>query len=267
MPLVTSRPEKINCIRCTKEFETKVYTHPDGHEQYGSKICPDCRQKDRDEAVIRNAQEQLQRTREHMEALWDEEVNVPGVFVEKSFESFDRKLQPKAYDVVKGYDGKSIVLFSPNVFGVGKTHLVCALAAHLVDSSPKADFRRGCYQVTSHHCPVRFETEAKLLTRIRETFSHSEDETEEDIYRFLDKFPLLIIDDVGKVRPRDLNFLQGVYFRIIDSRYCNEQPIILTTNLDLTELEEFIGGASADRLREMVGKNFVKMIGTSYRKK
>ncbi|GAJ02756.1 unnamed protein product, partial [marine sediment metagenome] len=35
--------------------------------------------------------------------------------------------------------------------------------------------------------------------------------------------------------------------------------------LDYPELEELIGGACADRLREMCGKNILKMSGKSYR--
>jgi DNA replication protein DnaC len=43
-------------------------------------------------------------------------------------------------------------------------------------------------------------------------------------------------------------------------------PIILTTNLSLSELEAHIEGACTDRLREMCRVNIVKMAGVSYRK-
>lgn len=43
-------------------------------------------------------------------------------------------------------------------------------------------------------------------------------------------------------------------------------PIILTTDLSLSELEAHIGGACMDRLREMCGVNIVKMAGLSYKK-
>jgi len=118
-------------------------------------------------------------------------------------------------------------------------------------------------------CPVHLTTEQKLLNRIRQTYNQrdEEGETEEDVFSALERFHLLIIDDVGKVRPRDYSFLQGVYFRIIDDRYTEEDNIILTTNLDLAELETHIGGASSDRLREMAGKQgFIKMTGKSERR-
>jgi len=44
--------------------------------------------------------------------------------------------------------------------------------------------------------------------------------------------------------------------------------LILTMNLTLQELEDHIGGAPADRLREMCGRSgFITMKGESYRKR
>ena len=77
---------------------------------------------------------------------------------------------------------------------------------------------------------------------------------------------VLILDDVGKTKPRDISFLQGVYFRIIDERYAGNKPIVLTTNLSLADLEAHIGGSCADRLNEMCGtENIVQMRGKTYR--
>jgi len=104
-----------------------------------------------------------------------------------------------------------------------------------------------------------------LLLRSRETYNNN-GETENAIYKELDDVPLLVIDDVGKKQHRDYNFVMGVYYRVIDARYTSQRPIILTTNLDFKELEEHVGGASADRIREMADGNIVKMTGQSYRK-
>ena len=170
------------------------------------------------------------------------------------------------YDDEAGRAAFSILLLSPNVYGVGKTHLVCALANKIVETAEPARLTRSLY-IQKYRCPVYFITEAKLLSRIRDTYNKKDGETEEEIYTTLQAYQLLIIDDVGKVRPRDYSFLQGVYFRIIDDRYTNEIPIILTTNLDANELEAHIGGASADRLREMFGKEgFIILKGQSYRR-
>lgn len=232
--------------------------------------CPECRTKSRNQKLREAALAELEEERKHQREVWKEECNLPPLFVDKTFDNFDRELQPRAYDVVKGYSGKSIVLLSPDTYGVGKTHLVAALVNHLISTKEPACLRNDCYSVVvTYKCPAYFTTEAQLLSRIRATYNRDnreQGETEEDIYRQLDKYDLLIVDDVGKVRPRDYSFLQGVYFRVIDNRYVTEQPIILTTNLSYNELEAHIGGACADRLIEMCGHNNIVLTkGKSYR--
>jgi len=243
----------------------------DGSELPPDRLCPACKRKERERQDIERYKQDLEDAKELQLEKWFDECGVPGIFIEKSFADFESELQPKAFDAVKGWMDTSLVLLSPGVYGVGKTHLVCALAEHLLRTKDKAVFRPTSYSIQRLQCPVTFTTESKLLARIRNTFNRGDDyeaETEAEVYKSLAKFPLLIIDDVGKVRPRDYSFLQGVYFNIIDDRYVNEQYIILTTNLDYTEIEEHIGGASADRLREMCGKNgFIKMTGKSYRRR
>lgn len=202
-----------------------------------------------------------------MRERWKAESGVSGIFLAKTFANFKRELQPKAFDAVSSLKESSLVLLSPDVYGLGKTHLVAALANHLLATSEPAYFQEKSYHIVVARCPIHLTTEAVMLARIRNTYNREEGETEEEIFSQLIHVPLLIIDDVGKVQPRDLSFLQGVYYRIIDARYIHERRLILTTNLHLSELEEHIGGASTDRLREMCGKSgFIIMKGTSYRK-
>ena len=187
-------------------------------------------------------------------------------FVGKTFANFKQALQSRAFKVMSTWDGEtSIVLSSPDKYGLGKTHLAAALVNKLLATETAVMLTTaGRYLRCS--CPVYFTGEVDLLARIRATFNHQEDgETEAEVYRQLSTVDLLIIDDVGKLQPRDPAFLQGVYYRLIDNRYRSEQPIILLTNLSLAELERHIGGACADRLREMAGKHFVLMQGMSYR--
>ncbi len=194
---------------------------------------------------------------------WQNTYGVPAVWRMKSFLDFKRDPQPTAYDKLYNYTGGSYVLLSPQLFGVGKTHLACALANALIDIRRKTKVNIAG-AVISNPCPVYFTTENELLLRIRNCFI-SGAETEDKVYQALRMFKLLIIDDVGKVKPRDYSFLQGVYFALIDERYTSGKDIIITTNLSGAELEAHIGGACADRLREMCGDNFITMKGKSYR--
>ncbi len=246
--------------------------------------CPNCRRLTEYRQLTSALFADLPLFQSKQLALWLEECNIPPHFRGKTFANFDRKLQPTAFGIMKNYDRESresIVLLSPDLYGVGKTHLVAALinktylvpedAACITQSEYIAFNEDGSYvNIKKYPCPVYLAVENNLLSRIRATYNrHKEDEdaeTEEDVYRRLERYEMLIIDDVGKVRPRDYSFLQGVYFRIIDYRYSNGMPVILTSNLSLTELEAHIGGACADRLVEMAGKeNFIVMTGKSYR--
>ena len=197
---------------------------------------------------------------------WCEQANLKGIFYEKELSNFDAKLQPNAYKFIKEYQEGSFILLSPNTYGVGKTHLVSALIKRLLAERTKAEVLEKRFpHIAKYSCPAMFITEPQLLADIRNSYNKNSETSEEEVYNKLGRYKLLIIDDVGKVRPHDYSFLQGVYFRIIDDRYTSEWDIGLTTNLDLVELEAHIGGACADRLREMCGKNFIKMAGKSYR--
>lgn len=234
-----------------------------------STTCPQCHKREIDAEERREAELKLPGIIEQQREVWRDKCCLTLKFYEKTFENFDQKLQPKAYKVVKDYKGESsILLSSPDIYGVGKTHLLAALVNRIIETSTAVSLGRFS-EIRRHACPVYFTTETQLLARIRSTFEDKSEgaETEADIYEQLDFIDLLIIDDVGKVRPRDYSFLQGVYFRIIDARYNSESPIVMTTNLNLVELEAHVGGASADRLREMCGKNIVIMTGKSYRQK
>jgi DNA replication protein DnaC len=50
------------------------------------------------------------------------------------------------------------------------------------------------------------------------------------------RYKLLVIDDLGAERQSD--FAQEIVYNVIDSRYKNGQPIIITTNLTLDEIKK-----------------------------
>lgn len=268
MPRVSRRETSCVCATCGKEYLATVWASGDT-ETSPDPDCPDCREARRAKAEAEAGQNHLERARQQRRLMWRSQSGLPPRFLLKTFENFERGLQPRAYDAVRCLE-RSLVLYSPGVYGVGKTHLVSALANLAIQTQdPIIDSRAAPGLYRFHPCPVLYTTEQKLLAQVRATYSRQSGDggkTEEDIYGALERPYYLIIDDVGKVRPRDPSFLQSVLFRIIDDRYGARTKLLLTTNLDLGELEEHLGGASADRLREMCGKSgFIKMTGKSYR--
>lgn len=262
------RFEKRPCANCGAEFEAKIYILKD-RELDADRLCKTCAKAKADQEALTAANEELKLSVQAQRERWKKAYGVSGVFLEKTFDNFDSKIQPGAYQAVKSFNGNSLVLLSPEIYGVGKTHLVSALANYLVTSAPPAALD-SALRIRTFPCPVYFTVEASLLARIRDTFNNQGPtaETEEKVYRSLASYPLLIIDDVGKIKPQDMSFTQSVYFRIIDLRYTEHKQIIITTNLDAAGLGNHIGGACLDRLFEMAGaKGFITLKGQSYRRK
>lgn len=262
---VTWKTERKICSECQEPFDARV-AYIDDNPRHIPELCPACgtmaafEERKADALVKLDEVMRLQRER------WNAEANCPARFNACSFENFDRKRQPLAFKVMSTWQSpKSVLLSSADVYGVGKTHLACALANRLLVAETPARLTRELY-VQLLRCPVHFTTESQLLGSIRATYQEGAGETDEIVCRRLASYHLLIVDDVGKVKPRDLGFLQRVFFRIIDDRYTRNLPMILTTNMSLMDLEAYLGGSCADRLREMCSvQNIVEMRGKSYR--
>ncbi len=238
--------------------------------------CPTCRAKYEEaekQRVLNNKQAQLEDTRHK----WRSTCGIPLRFASSRFEGFDLNVDrtikqvynecmkfTNEFSCVAPQKSKSVLMYSKNVWGVGKTYLVCAVANAVLD--------KWNDEIT--RCPIRFASEPQLLLRVRSTYNRQNNgeyrETEDDIYKELVTAPLLILDDVGKEEVADPRFVQRVLFSIIDGRYQNMLPIIVTTNLTPDELDAHLGGdrgnsASMDRLMEMTDNVFYELMGKSYR--
>lgn len=258
---------------CKKEYEAHIANVLGIRILFGQGYCPQCSQQKLEEEERREAEKRIMGVKVKRE-LWRQTCGIPLRFQGSRFGNFDTKVDRSIVKMLKecqGYAGefsfrrphssKSLVMLSPLVWGVGKTHLACSLAHALLD---RWDGETGS-------CPVHFVSEPQLFKRIRATFNRQEGgETEEDIYKHLTSVPLLILDDAGKEEVADPRFVQRVLFAIIDGRYQNMLPLVMTANLDTDGLDRHLGGdrgnsASMDRLVEMTGGVFWELSGRSYR--
>lgn len=122
--------------------------------------------------------------------------------------------------------------------GVGKTHIASALAIEAIAEGHS----------------VRFVTGIELLSRIKATFSNNAKETSDQVVKEYSEIDYLIIDDLGKENPT--GFAREVMFSIINSRYDNLLPLIVTSNYERDELIKRLGNdidaiALVSRLSEM----------------
>ena len=137
--------------------------------------------------------------------------------------------------------------------GTGKTHLTACMANALLFQGR----------------PVLFTNLGEISKAIRATFD-KKGETEQAFMKKLTDIDFLIIDDFGTERltkdDQDL-WLQEKVYEIINSRYNNNKPVIITSNHTLQEMMTARGLSkkTADRIRQKCV--VLELKGKSYRVK
>ena len=129
-------------------------------------------------------------------------------------------------------------LFIQGATGVGKTHLLCAVFAVLF---------RG--NQTAYYLPV-----PDWLTALRDTYQHRRSDdapTEAAMLAAATSVDWLGLDDLGA--EAITAWSRQVVFQLVNGRYLENRPIIVTSNLPMNRLEapEVYGSRVPSRLREM----------------
>lgn len=120
--------------------------------------------------------------------------------------------------LVNGIEKKGLILVGNN--GVGKTHLACSIANKLIENG----------------IPVIYGTLINLLAELRNSYDTENNISEMEIIKLFENVDLLIIDDLGKEKPSEWGLEK--LFTIINSRYENNLPVIITTNYNQNSLLE-----------------------------
>lgn len=120
--------------------------------------------------------------------------------------------------LVNGIEKKGLILVGNN--GVGKTHLACSIANKLIENGT----------------PVIYGTLINLLAELRNSYDIDNNISEMEIIKLYENVDLLIIDDLGKEKPSE--WALEKLFTIINSRYENDLPVIITTNYNQNSIIE-----------------------------
>lgn len=264
--------ETRTCIKCKEEYEPQYLEAMGIRMLKGDSNCPKCCKKIWAEMMAKEKADKEKEIRTERQSRIASS-GIPPRFLTESFSSFDKGWQDKALAFCKKYadnfptdkrpvDCPSLYLWSHHSWGVGKTHLSCSIARRIFERWIGGG--RSCPQIF-------FVSEPDLFRQIQATYSFSREEgqvrdSEDDIIRKLTHCDLLILDDVGKERRKDLQFIQRTLFGLIDGRYKLKLPIVLTANVNADGLKAHLQDASFDRVFSMIGGKSVCMDGKSYRR-
>ena len=214
------------------------------------------RERAKREAEAAKEREEAEKALKERRARIEKLIGQSGLgrrFTSRTFDTFEATSDEtaRALKFAKGYaerfsDMKSDPklrerngLFITGEFGTGKTHLAAAIANALLSKGE----------------PVVFATMIDLLQKLKDSFEKG---GEGDLLRVYVAADLLIIDDLGKEQPTE--WATTKIYQIINARYEDFKPTIITSNYSLDELvnrmtpktgDGSTAGATIDRLREV----------------
>lgn len=177
-------------------------------------LCTDCFEK-----------EQI---RENIQRLF-KNSNIPTMFKDVDINSIRIEKNKK---IIENYNKGGLYLRGNT--GVGKTHIAVCIMKRLIEQS----------------IPAVFISIPELLLEIRDTFKGNNESSELQIideYGYTKK--TVVFDDIGSEKVSDWS-LQTLYL-IIDRRYREILPTIVTSNLSLDELSEKLSDRIASRIAGM----------------
>lgn len=231
-------PEPLKCEYCGKILYYRGIMHPFKPKTIWEWISPDncnCEAsiKYREEAEKLRKEEikrQEERTRKIKEQAKIEKLfetsKMGERFKTRTFSNFEVNCKnEKALKIAKAFtenfeaakkNGLGIMFIGK--YGTGKTHLACSIAIELINRKT----------------PVIYGTAITLLSKIRQTYDNNTNTNEWELLEMYSNVELLIIDDLGKEKPSEW-VLEKLY-HIINQRYENLKPIIITTNYDSNTL-------------------------------
>lgn len=156
---------------------------------------------------------------------------IPKRFYKAKYEDISVEFKDIIKEQIRNSDG----IYFYGQSGVGKTHMVCAIAKNLIKNNIK----------------VMFLNTGTFLDQIREDFNNKfAGQSEGGIFKeVMDFNGVLIFDDIGAETVND--WVRERLYLIINKKYEDMLPIIFTSNCDREILSARLGDRITSRISEM----------------
>lgn len=147
-----------------------------------------------------------------------------------------------------GYTGLTLA----GQVGNGKSHLLQAIG----------------WEMLSQNYLVKYVCVGDLLQKLRDTYDADSQARFATVWDSYERAAILLLDDITE-NPRPTAWAQGQMERLVDKRYRDAKPWVVTTNLTLDAMVGTWGWRLADRIFDE-GSGIVRVVynlGHSYRTK
>jgi DNA replication protein DnaC len=203
----------IYCGKCRTRKQTRI-TLDDGTELTPMCMCKCQIEREEREEEERKARERMKRVSRYRSAGFHDKALEGCTFAR------DDGASPTASKAARGYTknfgdfkkaGKGLMFYGS--VGTGKTFLASCIANALIDQC----------------IPCLVTNFSRIINQIQSTF----DERQKYIDK-LNDFDLLVIDDFAM--ERNTEYVNEIVYNVIDSRYRAGKPLIVTTNVPVSEM-------------------------------
>ena len=168
---------------------------------------------------------------------------------------------PEAVVAWAGRGLKAQGLYLAGQVGTGKTHTAwAAITAWCVTTGTLPHNGEPATVDWPSHGRIPPNVIFTRMTDLLDDLRPGEDSTKR--IRDCQRAKLLVIDDIGAEKPSE--WTQERFYSVIDHRYANCMPLIVTSNLPPSKLADQVGERAASRLAEMC--EVVAMTGTDRRR-
>lgn len=202
--------------------------------------------------------------------------SIPKRFQEKTFKNYKpSKVNEKAFIKVQEY-AKTFAerykagdwLILSGGYGLGKTHLAFACARECLRyfAEDYIEKNPGAISYYGYNSKVIFRTSSDIVQEIRDSYDSDQINEKEVMFAFKN-IPLLIIDDLGTEKASE--WQHEKMYTILDYRYREKLPTIITTNLSTYGLKEQVAERVVERMIEAAGNGqyLWRFEGKSHRQK